>query len=58
MSEHDENWVDATAMGSSYEQQISITTGRWRHRPISMGAYKAEYPWKSGPALDLKGETK
>lgn len=48
MSEpNDEDWFDATVIGSSYQEQTS-TRGRWRHRPLRL----AEGP--QGMTIDIE----
>lgn len=54
---NDIEWMDATRVGSLYEEQVDAANGRWRHRRIGFaGAYytgiKADYEWKSGKAPD------
>lgn len=49
------SWQDATAIGSIYEQQINMQTGRFRHRrrlllPESDVQQHPDDGWRSGPA--------
>jgi hypothetical protein len=62
----DDDWQDATFIGSEYEQQVSFS-GRWRHRPLtdfrsayeratSPDSWSPDLPWTDGPA-PVKGKT-
>lgn len=66
----DDDWMDATAYGSDFEQQVS-RKGRWRHRPLRLttddslhfGARRKMRfvgcgEWVSGPVPDLFTEQK
>jgi hypothetical protein len=54
-----DNWVDITHVGSEYEVQIHIETGRYRYRRLDMNRYAKsrhmelsaavrEDPWTEG----------
>jgi hypothetical protein len=55
-------WRDASVVGSNFEQQIELSTGRWRHRPRMTFAMPGWEPfhesihqhpddgWRYGPA--------
>lgn len=51
-------WLDATVLGSSYEQQINICTGEYRHRVQSLACIQGrltpnlDTPWRRGLAPD------
>lgn len=55
----DDDWHDATIVGSAYEQQIS-RAGRWRHRPLRLGGQPRDPmedrgigEWRNGTAPDM-----
>ena len=43
----DENWIDITAVGSQYEEQISHS-GKRRHRPLRLSFERAEFGEEHG----------
>ena len=60
-----DNWHDATAIHSQFEQQIS-RTGKYRHRPLMLSSednflskrtdrfqFRGYGEWRRGPAPDL-----
>lgn len=49
----EEEWIDITAVGSQYEEQLEIHSDRRRYRQIKMGTQhpfeeKGVGEWKSG----------
>lgn len=43
MDDDFEEWFNMTALGSSYEEQFCPRTGKWRHKPLTLGAVRGDY---------------
>lgn len=50
-TEEDEDWFDATALGSDYEVQTSYS-GKWRHRLRR----PSDHEWIDGPPPTLTAD--
>lgn len=46
------DWISVTGVGDPYEQEVSPSTGQYRHRPLPVGGAAVE--WRFGPAPSVR----
>lgn len=55
----DADWVDATFVGSNYEQQMHTRTGAWRHRPLGTDRMMRSLRRREGgPFMEIEVENR